>query len=195
MIYFIRHGHKAQGDNYNEALHIADDPLSEEGMKDAERIAAYFSAIDIKKIYASEYIRTQQTAAPVAHEKGLPVIVDARVNEMNGGIFHRMGDAAAQAAYPELWREILEHSHDVRYPDGENGAEVIARQNSFLAEMEKETGDVLVVSHDGFIRLLLCNISGLPVWMRYKFITTMGGISAVEYDGREWRILRFNQIV
>ena len=195
MIYFIRHGHKLQGDHYNETLQISDDPLNEEGLQDAEHIAAFFRDITIAKIYASQYVRTQQTAAPLAQRKGLPVIVDGRVNEMNGGIFHRMGDEKARAAYADIWREILEHTHDVRYPGGECGAEVIERQDSFLAEMENEQGDILVFSHDGFIRLLMCNILGLPVWMRYKFKTTMGGVSAVEYDGAEWRILRFNQIV
>lgn len=41
-------------------------------------------------------------------------------------------------------------------------------------DMKSETGDVLVVSHDGFIRILLCNILGLPPYMQYKFKTNMG---------------------
>ena len=195
MIYFVRHGNKAVGDNYNAELNICDDPLSEKGHGDAQRIAAFFRDIDIKRIYASEYVRAQQTAAPTAKEKGLPVIVDARVNELQGGMFHRMSEDEAQAAYPELWHKYINHLCDIQYPDGESGADVKRRQDSFLADMEKEQEDILVVSHDGFIRILMCNLLGLPVVSRYKFVTEMGGVSAIAFDGKEWRILRFNQIV
>lgn len=195
MIYFVRHGDKAQGSFYNETLGICDEPLSEKGQGDAERLVAFFRDIHLQRIYASTYIRTQQTAAPVAHDKELPVIADARLNEINGGAFHRMGETAFQAAYPDFWREFSAHTHDMRFPGGESGADVKARQDSFLADIAAETRDILVVSHDGFIRLLMCNILGLPVYMRYKFETNMGGVSAIEYDGGEWHILQFNQTV
>ncbi len=35
---------------------------------------------------------------------------------------------------------------------------------------------------------------GLPVYIRYKFKTEMGGVGAAQYDDGEWRIVRFNQI-
>ena len=195
MIYFARHGDRAFIDNYREDMNIVDDPLSEKGHGDAQRIAAYFHNIDIKKIYASEYVRTQQTAAPTAQDKGLPVIVDARVNELNGGMFHRLSEEECKAAHPELWNKYANHICDFQFPGGESGADAKRRQDSFLADMEKEQEDILVVSHDGFIRILMCNLLGLPVFARYKFVTEMGGISAIAFDGKEWRILRFNQIV
>lgn len=195
MIYFVRHGNKAVGDNYNSELNICDDPLSERGLEDAQRIAAYFHDIDIKKVYVSEYVRTQQTAAPTAQDKGLPVIVDARVNELNGGMFHRLSEDECKAAHPELWNQYINHICDIQFPGGESGADAKQRQDSFLSDMEKETEDIMVVSHDGYIRILLCNILGLPVHMRYKFVTEMGGVSAIAFDGKEWKIMRFNQIV
>lgn len=196
MVYFVRHGHKAEGDHYNAELNILDDPLSGEGQSDALRLADYFSGIDVRKIIASAYRRTQQTAAPVARRKGLEIRIDARVNEINNGELRNMtGDEAA--AYPELWRDFSQHRRDVRFPGGESGEDVKKRQDSFLRDMEREDGNVLVVSHDGFIRLLMCNLLGLPVYMRHRFKTNMGGISLIEYDQNEeqWEIIRFNQTV
>lgn len=195
MIYFARHGDKAVGDHYDAQRNICDDPLSEKGHADAQRIAAFFRSIDIKKIYVSEYVRTQQTAGPTSQEKGLPFVVDARVNELQGGDFHRLSEAENKVKHPELWHTYVNHQCDFQFPGGESGADVKRRQDSFLCDMEKETEDILVVSHDGFIRILMCNLLGLPVHMRYKFVTEMGGISAIAFDGKEWRILRFNQIV
>ena len=91
MIYFERHEDKAKGDFYNGRLKIQDEPISESGKRDALNIARYFSDIPVSKIYASEYIRAQQTAQPLVKKKGLIAIVDARVNEINRGEFHSFG--------------------------------------------------------------------------------------------------------
>ncbi len=201
MVYFVRHGNKEKSEGYdhyyNETLNIMDEPLSDKGKEDARKIAAYFKDIDIKSIYVSQYVRTHQTAAPTADAKGLGVIEDARVNEINNGDIRNMSDGEIISKYPKLWEDFMSHSRDVRFPGGETGEEVKKRQDSFLSEMQNEKEDILVVSHDGFIRLLMCNILGLPVWKRYKFKTTMGGISAILYDeeDNEWKIVRFNQVL
>ncbi len=195
MIYFVRHGHKAKSNYYNEALGFTDEPLSEEGMDDAVRVAEYFSNIDISKIIVSEYQRTYQTALPAAQLKGLPIIVDGRVNEMNIGKLAGMTQEQAMEVFPEFWKKLLEHKEDVEFPGGECGADVFKRQDSFMNQMKYEKGNIMVVSHDGFIRILLCNILGLPPYMRYKFKTSMAGLSIVDFDTDEgeWRIARFNQ--
>ncbi|MHB1314344.1 MAG: histidine phosphatase family protein [Christensenellales bacterium] len=195
MVYFARHGDKIQGGHYNEALDILDEPLSEKGLADAQRIAAYFKNIPLEKIIVSQYQRTQQTAAPTAADKNLPVCVDSRVNEINGGMLKHLKDEEIASVYPDLWKKFTCHLCDVRFPGGESGMDVKRRQDSFLDDLKQEKGNILVVTHDGFIRLLLCNLLGLKVYKRYKFKTNMGGISAIEYDpaGDEWFIARFNQ--
>ncbi len=197
MIYFARHGHKAIGDYYNADLNILDDPLCEDGHSDAQRVAEYFRGIDISRIIVSEYLRTQQTAAPVSLEKRIEPVVDSRVNEINNGDLRYMSEDEAAAAYPDLWRDFSQHLQDVQFPGGESGEDVKKRQDSFLRDMQKVEGDVLVVSHDGYIRLLMCNLLGIPVYMRYKFKTDMGGISLIEFDKKDdqWKIIRFNQVV
>jgi broad specificity phosphatase PhoE len=201
MIYFVRHGRKEKSETYdhyyNETLRIMDEPLSDKGKDDAERIAAYFKDITVKKIIVSQYKRTYETAVPTAEDKGIPVTIDARVNEINNGVLRNMTVEEVAAKYPELWRELMSGDRDVRFPGGDSGADVKKRQDSFLSEMKSEKDDILVVSHDGFIRLLMCNILGLPVYKRYRFKTNMGGISAVQYDyeDNEWKIVRFNQVL
>lgn len=201
MVYFVRHGNRSFSQNYNEyynkTLRIVDEPLNEKGEQDAKSIAAYFKDVDIKKIYVSQYIRTRQTAAPTANAKGIAVIEDERVNEINNGDIRDMSDEEVISKYPKLWDDFTSHRCDVRFPGGESGEDVKIRQDSFLNDLRSEKGDILVVSHDGFIRLLMCNILGLPVWKRYKFKTYMGGISAIEFDDKnsEWKIERFNQVL
>ena len=199
MVYFIRHGRKVKTDSkqyYNEQLHIVDDPLSDGGREDAERIAAFFKNIDIKKIYVSQYKRTYQTAQPAAKDKGLTITIEERVNEINNGELGNMSDEQVAAAFPQLWKDFCSHECDVRFPGGDSGEDVKRRQDSFLDEIKDEKEDIMVITHDGYIRLLMCNILGLPVYKRYKFKTQMGCVSIISYDEEDgWRIVRFNQSV
>ncbi len=200
MVYFVRHGNKVVGDcdeYYNSELGIMDEPLSEAGRADAERLAAYFKGADIKRIIVSEYKRAYETALPTSKQKNIPITVDRRVNEINNGEIRNMTDDEIAAKYPQLWSDFQSHARDSRFPGGESGEDAMARQNSFLNDIKHEEDDILVVSHDGFIRLLMCNILGLPVYKRYIFKTTMGGVSIISYDGGrgEWKTVRFNQLV
>jgi broad specificity phosphatase PhoE len=199
MVYFVRHGSRDFSTDYNEhynrELDIMDDPLNEKGKADALRLASHFSSIDIKRIIVSEYKRTYQTALPAAEQKGLPIVTDRRVNEINNGVLRNMPDGEVAEKYPQVWSDFTRHVRDVRFPGGESGEDVKTRQDSFLNDIKTEQDDILVVSHDGFIRLLMCNILGLPVYQRHRFKTYMGGLSAVKYDAGkgEWSIITFNQ--
>ncbi len=201
MIYFVRHGDKVKSrdynEHYNESLGILDEPLSCKGREDAEKIARYFESADIKSIFVSQYKRAYETAEPMARQKGISITVDSRVNEINNGDIRNMSDEEIAAKYPKLWSEIMSRSCDFRYPGGESGKDVKKRQDSFLNDLAHEKGDIMVVSHDGYIRLLMCSVLGLPVYKRYRFVTDMGGISAVFFDEeeKEWRIAAFNQLL
>lgn len=82
----------------------------------------------------------------------------------------------------------------MRFSNGESGEDVIKRQDSFLAAIKSEQGDIAVFTRDGYIRLLMCNLLGLPVHMRYKFRTYMGDVSLIDYlpQEDEWQIVRYN---
>ncbi|MBA2241830.1 MAG: histidine phosphatase family protein [Chthoniobacterales bacterium] len=68
-IFLVRHAEKAAGDGAD-----AQDPdLSEAGRARAESLALMLRDAHLTAIYATEFKRTQQTAAPVARAAGLEV--------------------------------------------------------------------------------------------------------------------------
>jgi broad specificity phosphatase PhoE len=71
-IIFVRHA-----DTNAAAMDGGDQPLNERGMARSELLAEFLSDIDVlagvDAIYASEFKRTQQTAAPLAERLGLEV--------------------------------------------------------------------------------------------------------------------------
>jgi broad specificity phosphatase PhoE len=193
-IYFIRHGEKAISKDANAAFKYKDQPLTKTGFEQADMIAAFFDDINISYIYASEYLRVQQTAAALARSKKLNIVIDNRLNEIDNGFVGILSDEEISKKFPDFWKEFNEHKKDCRYPGGETGSEVIYRQKSILKDLSRLNGNVAAFCHDGFIRILASNILGMPVYNRYKFICDYGGITEVSIVDGEYKIQRFNQL-
>jgi probable phosphoglycerate mutase len=56
--------------------------------------------------------------------------------------------------------------------------------------------NIILVSHDGLIRLLMCYLMKLPVYQRWNFQVDTCGITEVTYqpDYEAWKLVRFNQV-
>lgn len=73
LVFVVRHAEKAAAAGAGGMM--ADDPdLSDEGRARAESLAWMLKDAGIKAIFATEFKRTQQTAAPLAKALGLQVV-------------------------------------------------------------------------------------------------------------------------
>jgi broad specificity phosphatase PhoE len=196
--YFLRHAEKETGDFYNPRLRHQDRPLSEKGHKDAQKLVGYFADKKLAAIYVSGYSRTYQTIQPVASELDLVPIVDERLNEIDNGLVDEMTEVEFKQAYPQEWSVFKARSADFRYPGGETGLEAQRRVVDFAVEkLAQHRGEnILVVSHDGLIRLWICHILGIPVYKRGIFQVDSCGLVEVNYlqDEECWKLIRFNQV-
>lgn len=193
-LYFVRHGDKEREDYYNQLLRHQDPPLTEEGLSKSRRLVDYFKDKHVDKIMTSEYLRAYQTSRYVAEDKGLRVTKDSRLNEIDNGAIESMSDEEIKGKYPEFWDDFFSFTKDVRFPEGETGEEVKARQKDLLDGLLENDEDVLLITHEGYIRLLVCHLTGLPVYKRILFNIDMCGITEIEYDKelKMWRVLRVN---
>ncbi len=66
VVFLIRHAERISTTD-------PDSPLSAAGLKRAELIAKMFGESGVSAIYVTEYVRTQQTAKPLADKLGLPM--------------------------------------------------------------------------------------------------------------------------
>jgi broad specificity phosphatase PhoE len=197
--YIIRHAHKEQGNFYNSRLRHQDEPISQTGRADSLKLWPYLCDKQLSEIYISGYQRAAQTIEFVAEQSGLKPILDERLNEIDNGLIEGMSDAAIKERYPDVWRGFSERSADFRFPGGETGAEARQRIAKFLEEKRRIHTDenIVLVSHEGLIRLLVCHILGLPVYARWNFHFDFCGIMEIAYqpDFRTWKLIRFNQRV
>lgn len=195
--YIVRHAAKEKGDFYNPELRHQDEPISQKGQEQAEKLVAYFADKGISNIYISAYIRTGQTAAPLARHLGLPALIDERLNEIDNGLFDNASEEEIRERFPAEWQMLREGQADFRFPQGETGAEARKRIVDFLDEKRKTHGDenTIMVSHEGLIRILMCHITNNPVFHRRHFYVDFCGIMEINYqpDYGVWKLMRFNQ--
>ncbi len=72
VIYAVRHAEKDSGSNPG---------LTEEGQARALALAERMADIELEAVYATEFLRTQETVQPTADAKGLEVITDIEPKE------------------------------------------------------------------------------------------------------------------
>jgi broad specificity phosphatase PhoE len=196
--YILRHAEKEAGDFYNPELRHHDEPLSQNGRAQAENLVAYFADKEVSKIYISEYIRTAQTIAPVAEHLQLEPVIDPRLNELDNGLFERATEEELREKFPEELQALRERRAGFRFPEGETGEEGFARIVDFLDEkrFRHAKENVIVVAHDGLIRLLMCHVTDMPVTGRWNFIVDYCGLTEIYYEPEfgTWKLVRFNQV-
>ena len=69
VYYFIRHAEKDRSDSTNK-----NPSLTLQGLERANKWAVFFKDKNIAAVYSTNYIRTQQTALPIAKEQNLEII-------------------------------------------------------------------------------------------------------------------------
>jgi len=195
-VFLVRHGHKAAGDFRDPRLRLNDQPLSPWGRRQARRLSRWLRGRGVAAIAVSEYRRTAETARPLARRLGVTPVVDPRLDEIDIGRLDGLSDEEVRVRFPEAWRASEERSADFRWPGGETGAEALGRIAGFMREQEARTSDLLVVAHDGIIRLFVCHVLGIPVWRRFGMKIDHAGITELAWDParRRWDLIRFNQV-
>lgn len=197
--YILRHADKESGDFYNIQLRHQDQPISQKGQLQAQKLVSFFSDKPISAIYISAYRRTGQTIEYVAQAHQLTPIMDERLNEIDNGPIEGLTDEEIREKYPQVWNGFHERSADFRFPEGETGAEAQKRIVDFLEEKRQQhsSGDIIVVCHDGLSRLLMCYIMNIPVYKRWNFQVDTCGIMGICYqpDFEAWKLIRFNQTI
>ena len=194
--YIIRHADKEEGDFYNPKLRHQDPPISEKGGLKAQKLFSFFSGKPIDRIYISEYIRTEQTIKYLAEKKEISPIIDRRLNEIDNGLIEGMSEKALQQRYPDVWSAFQERDRDFQYPEGESGEEAQKRIELFFKDKQASNANLILVSHDGLIRLLTCSILEIPVYRRWDFQVDTCGIMEIEYQTvfKKWKLIRFNYV-
>jgi broad specificity phosphatase PhoE len=149
----------------------AQEPLSEKGHAEAQSLAQSLVAQNLPRLrlYASSYVRAQQTARHLAGALGVPLHTLPGVHEIHTGAWQGRPYSAAQTHAHEL---TAPDGH-FGYPGGESLVGVAERFHTALLGLEPQDGEtVIVVSHGAALVALLARLLGRDarkVWLSEEF--------------------------
>jgi probable phosphoglycerate mutase len=147
-IYLIRHG-QTNG-NRDRIVQTPDTPLSELGQQQAKQLAQTFQNISVEKIICSDYIRTQQTAAPLRAIKQATFSLQPLLRERS------FGDLRGRP-YEEIDADFFAESFAP--PNGETHQQFIERVHLawefVLTTYQNMQGSLIVMTHGLVLRELI----------------------------------------
>lgn len=182
-VVLARHGETSWNVEGRHQGQTFDIPLSAAGRVQAQALAERFRGQPVDRAVASSLLRALQTAEIALGERASLLACDPRFMEISHGEWEGRLASEIRETYPELQRAWRERPETVRFPGGESLQDVQDRAwPAFLQACQGlgEDETLLLVSHDGVNRVLLCRILGLPLARVWSFRQAPTGLNLLE---------------
>lgn len=166
--------------------------LDEQGEAQAEALPARLSGIAIEAVWASPLERCQQTAAPLARARGLPVVSHDDLTDVHYGEWE--GRSLDELAGEPAWGDYNLRRSLRRAPGGESLLEVQRRMVLVLerALAEHPRGCVVLVGHADPLRALLAHLLGVALDLAGRLEISPASVTAIDVDDGAPRVLALN---
>ncbi len=172
----------------------ADIPLNSKGQEQARSLALRLRGWDIDCVYSSDLARASETAAILGNAVGLTPKFVSAWREVDLGGWSGLSHAEIEDRYPhEL--EALAQGRDIPRGGGETLAALQARavQEFESLRVSHAAQTILIVSHGGTIKTLICHLIGLE--LRHHNRLSPGGntgLSIVQFHSGSPRLTLLN---
>jgi len=163
--------------------------LSPEGRAQAQALARALEGTALDALYSSPALRTVETARPLAEARGLLVIADVRLRELDFGAAEGLTWDELRAREPALYEAWMARPTELTFPGGESFERLRARvldcARDLLRRHDGKT--VALVIHGGPARALLADALGLPASNLFRIDQSYAGVSVIDrIDGVPW---------
>lgn len=187
-VYLIRHGQVVghETPSYNGHADVA---LTEYGIAQYHQLRERLADAGISACYSSDLSRCAAGAKIICTMLGITTQLDARLRELNIGIWEGMTWTDIVARYPEEWAARLADIVNYRVPEGESLLDLAERAVPALREIvaahKGET--ILVVGHGGMNRTLLLDAIGAPLSALFNIEQKYGCLNIIDFyeDGKK----------
>lgn len=184
-LWLVRHGLTAWNASGRFCGHT-DPPLIAAGRAQARWLGRFLRQHPIAAMYTSDLARAQETATLIASALpySVPVLASPTWREVAFGVWEGLTYADIASRYGSQLAFFSDPERH-RPPEGETLADVWSRVQTGLAALGvrlagQVDGDVVLVSHGGTLRLLLCRLLALPVAQQWQLRLDPGSLSAVD---------------
>jgi len=190
----VRHGQTSSnvGHHLDTAAPGAD--LTDLGREQARALVQALAGEPISAIYASDLVRTQQTAAPLAEARELSTEIREGLREIGAGDLEMANDHDSIETYLESALSWADGGLDSRIPGSdENGHDVMARFDAVVEEASTALAPdrvAVLVSHGAVIRAW-CALRCANLDRKFTATNGLSNTGVVVLDGEPgaWRVL------
>ena len=149
----IRHGQTPSNVDHSLDTGVPGPGLTELGQAQAAALPEALEGEPVDGIFASNLLRTQLTAQPLAAALGLPVNIRPGLREISAGSLEMRNDRDAVIAYLKTVYSWVRGDLGVHMPGGPNGHETFARFDAVIEELQAAgLKNPVVVSHGAMMR-------------------------------------------
>jgi len=161
-----------------------DPPLDPAGQTQTRALAGRVMRLVPQVCYCSPMQRCRQTASAVAPE--LPLDVDPDLREIDFGQWENRSFAEAAAADPSLVARWAAFDPDFAFPGGERVGSFLRRVHAAADRLRQvEVQTVLVVTHGGVVRTMICHLLGLESRKYVAFDVRYAAMAVIDlFDGK-----------
>lgn len=192
-IYLLRHGAiQSQGEG-RRYIGWQDQVLTDVGRRQAQAWSDYFSRMSLDGIYCSDLIRCLETARIIAaccslQPQAMPELREVCLGQWEGQRFDTV-----RALDPHEFQRRGEHIADHRPPGGESFGDLQRRVWPVFKKLASGSHQaILMVTHAGVIRVLLCRLLGLPLKNMFRIGLAYSTLSIVEFGPKGFRVRAVN---
>lgn len=188
----LRHGDVEGGRKYRGQL---DDPLSELGWKQLRATTA--NKQNWQHIITSPLKRCAEFAEELAQAHSLPLQRKYEFKEVSFGLWEGKTAEELLNTEPDNIKKYWNDPIKTTPPQGENLLDfekrVIDGWKNVLTDFQGK--HILIVSHAGVMRMILCHILGMPLTALFKLDVGLAKVSRIQIehaDGENWPRLIFH---
>jgi len=197
-IILIRHGETEWNSQKRMQGHSNSD-LSSVGQAQIQALGQWMKNVPFDLIYSSYSLRAKQTAEAITQFSGHELQFDQRLREKNLGVFEGLTSEEARERHPEVFRLFKTAGSKYVIDEGESTQQLQDRALEIVNEIRIKHPEerVLLVTHGGFIRVVMKHSLGLSletptrflirntgvfrlVWEDKWLVSQMGGVSHLE---------------
>ena len=151
----LRHGETDWNRELRFQGHV-DVALNAIGLEQARRLARRLAGEMAHGLYASDLLRAQQTAHPVARQLSLASVTDPALREQSFGLVDGMKVDDIKAQHPQAWEGWLRFHEDFCMPEGESTRQFHSRvMDAVYRLVAAHPGEtVVVVTHGGVLDMI-----------------------------------------
>lgn len=198
IIYLMRHGET----DWNKARRLqgqSDIPLNEKGIELAQKTAEGLKDVNFDAAFSSPLKRAFVTAETVIGDRGIKVVADKRLMEINFGPSEgQCFDVAKEDPNHQLHNFFCKPECFAPTDGSESFEDARKRAKEFLDEvilpLEGKCENVLIVAHGAFNRSILNTIAGIPDKDFWQIELANCAVSILSLENGEIKIMEESKV-